>query len=466
MNNPQKITGVGVPLSALWCEKNGKGAGMSLETGEVFLDWVAEQSLSAWQLLPLHETEYEPGSLARRVPSPYKGYGVGLHPDTVDVSHVKPGKPSQKFLQQNSAWIGDYGLFCALRDYFRIDDWRQWPAEIARAQPAAKIDWERRLQPAVEAVVFRQEMAHAAFAQLRAKAQALGVKLVGDLPYYLALKSPLVWANQHLFDFTQTLELKRVSGVRRYPGSLYGRQIWGHPLYRWNEKQYGTPLTSLWKMRLTYLRQLYDVVRLDHAVGFLQYDAIHVTDETQDTRMKGAGLGVLKNVFDYSAQVGVRVFSEESGERLGHLRRALRRWNVWGVRVYRHGYTRASKTVNLQAADVLHWPKEIVGYTSTHDSLPLLTYLQSLSKKQLHTLATLAKVDYVADHRALAVRLRRAVIDSPAQMVIVPMQDWLLTEERINIPGTEKSVGDTNWSYRLPVPIEQLAVVRGVTDID
>jgi 4-alpha-glucanotransferase len=48
------------------------------------------------------------------------------------------------------------------------------------------------------------------------------------------------------------------------------------------------------------------------------------------------------------------------------------------------------------------------------------------------------------------------LIHSPAQTVIIPIQDWLITTDRINIPGTEKMVGDTNWQYRVSVSIENL----------
>ena len=98
--------------------------------------------------------------------------------------------------------------------------------------------------------------------------------------------------------------------------------------------------------------------------------------------------------------------------------------------------------------DVSAYPPLAFATTTTHDTETLMGYLELLSHGQKKQLAQYANVPYIEEDKIFAQRLRKSLIDSPAQGTLIPLQDWLLTRDRINIPGTEKEVGDLNWRYK------------------
>src|SRR5438046_2754801 len=120
-------------MSALTSRKTDKNDNGTFATGLIFLDWLKKTHQSAWQLLPLYQTQLEPDSSTKRVSSPYKSYGVGFDPKYLPESFVGiyPSKSEKnEFLAAQSEWINDYALFCALSDYFQTDDWRVWDKDL------------------------------------------------------------------------------------------------------------------------------------------------------------------------------------------------------------------------------------------------------------------------------------------------------------------------------------------------
>ena len=105
-----------------------------------FLLWLRNTGQTAWQMLPIHETSLEINSKTKHVPSPYKGYGVGIDPSLTPINWKKrrPTKIElQNFRSKNQAWLPDYALFIALRNYFGSDQWPTWPLDIRQRQAQA-----------------------------------------------------------------------------------------------------------------------------------------------------------------------------------------------------------------------------------------------------------------------------------------------------------------------------------------
>lgn len=129
------------------------------------------------------------------------------------------------------------------------------------------------------------------------------------------------------------------------------------------------------------------------------------------------------------------------------------------MKIFRYALTTKGKERYFpHYAEPHTYPKNSVAVTTTHDTETLVGYLATLTAKQKQKLSRGAKAPYTVDDRDLAIHLRHALINSPAETVLIPIQDWLLTTDRINIPGTEKEVGDPNWQYVLNVPVEELPV--------
>lgn len=454
MTNQKKIMGTFVPLTALsslYVSQKDQG---TFAVGEPFLKWLIKTHQSAWQLLPLHEPQLEKGSTFKHVPSPYKSYSIGLDPKYLpsDFACQQPTRGQlEGFITTHSEWITDFALFCSLRDHFKTDDWRQWESGIRKRTAEAIAFWTKKLQKEIDAYILLQWQLHTAYAALREKAHSLGVILVGDIPYYPSLQSPLVWAHQDVFTIENDGRLRYVSGIPNTSGAFFGRQVWGHPLYNWDEQE---KVIAFWEMRIRYQAELFHHVRIDHAKAFFSYGVIDITNEKNDHYKNGPGRKVFEQLITFCKKNNVTVFAEDSGDRVELLRKVLKEFSVPGIKIFH--FALKENAVIPTYAHVSDYPANCVAYTTTHDTETLLGYLQSLSEVQKKKLAEVVRIKYEVDERSLAKEIRSALLSSPAQMVIIPIQDWLLTTDRINIPGTEKEVGDTNWQYKVSIPIEKL----------
>lgn len=449
-----KRVGTAVPLTALWSEHVDEGRS-TLAVGELFVTWLSRIGQGAWQLLPLHETQLTPSGHFR-APSPYKSYGVGLNPTFFSSSWERhpTGQELAVFREQHAFWLSDYALFCAATEFFGTDSWNRWDEGLATRQDLSF--WRKKLKANIYVHEVCQWQLLSQYRRLRRYARKRGVLLLGDMPFYVGFSSPLVWAHQELFDLVDGRPLY-VSGCPDGPKAHFGRQVWGHPLYKWHEHSLLPEILSLWKARIAFLVELFDWVRLDHIKGFFQYGAMDVHTAKKDRMLSGPGAGVLIRLIHFARDKKLAVFAEDSGDRLLSLRRTLRRQRVPGMRIFRYGLTvKGGEELHSEYAEVGHYPANSVAYTSTHDTETLVGYLSGLTVPQLQRVAAAAKVAFTTDVLTLAAELRRAVVRSPSRLVVVPLQDWLLTTERVNVPGTERAEHDPNWRYRVPMAIEHL----------
>ncbi len=446
----QKTIGTLVPMSALG----------TFASGLVFLDWLHKTHQSAWQLLPLYQTQLEPGSATKHIPSPYKGYGIGLDPKYLPslFANLNPTSLEKNdFIINNHEWIHDYALFCALRDHFKTDDWRDWDKDIRNREAKAIASWSNKLHTEIDNHIVIQWQLHTAYSQLRQKAKKLGITLIGDLSFYVALQSPLVWAYQDVFQIEKDGSMRYISGTLGGRSALFGRQVWGHPLYNWEEKNRHTDIASFWKIRLWYMAKLFDSIRFDYAKGFFRYGVIDAANKNNDTYKKGPGAKLLKELVEYNHQNNVTSFAEDCGRNLYNLRALLKKLHIPGVKIFRFALDIKKETVDAEYANIQNYPTNTVAYTTMHDTETLLGYLHILTPKQKHLLVDASRIHYENNNdTVLAKKLRDAVLHSPANTVIIPIQDWLLTTDRINVPGTELPIKDPNWQFKLKIPIEHL----------
>lgn len=459
MNTKYSRLGTFVPLSAL-SSTLVKESG-TFASGREFTKWLERTGQKAWQLLPIQETQLEPGSRSIHVTSPYKSYGVGLSPQFLSKKYCtyNPSKNElEHFVSDNADWIGNYTLFCSLRDYYQTDDWSKWDPGTRDREPETLAKVSRQLEQEIRKYLILQYRLEKDFEELKREAQARNISMLGDLPFYITYASPLVWAKQDLFELNNEKQMEVLSGLPDGPKAHFGRQIWGHPLYKWGKDD--NKIVDLWKIRIKYFAKHFEMVRLDHAKGLFNYGVMDVKDPAKDQIRNGPGEAVLTTLIKYAKELGMRVFAEDSGDRLEKLREVLAKKQIPGIRVLSFALTvkNTVERVNSTYAETKNYPKNVVAYTTTHDTETLMGYLKILSSKQKETLAKMAGVSYQVSDRELAVNLREAVVKSPAQIVIIPIQDWLLSQERINVPGTEAVVNDPNWRYKLDVPIEELKI--------
>lgn len=459
MNNKQKIIGTLLPVSALYSRKQKKEDQGTFIIGLDFLDWLKATHQTAWQMLPLHQTQLEQSGLSKRVPSPYKSYGIGLNPKYLSsaYSNLMPTKQDlDVFIKNNQEWIKDYALFCALADHFKTDDWRKWDHNLKNRDAKTLVHWSNRLEQEINKHIAIQWQLYQLYMELRSKAKKLGIFLCGDLPFYVGVQSPLVWTYQNLFQIEKDGYMQYVSGMPDGPSSFFGRQIWGHPLYKWDGWNKQKKVIQFWKMRFRYLASLFDIIRIDYAKGFVEYSVVDRNNKRNDGFKEGPGYDFIKELVEFCKRCGLRIYAEDNGRNIENLRNFLKSLKVPGIKIFRFALNERKEKINKEYSDVSHYPKSTFAYTTTHDTETLLGYLKILTQEQKQKLAIAVNVLYNPDNKIFAKTLRDAVLKSPAHMVIIPIQDWLLIEDRINVPGTETPVNDQNWQFRLKIPIEKL----------
>ena len=277
---------------------------------------------------------------------------------------------------------------------------------------------------------------------LKAYANEKGIRIIGDIPIYVALDSADAWANPQMFQLDEDNIPTAVAGVPPDGFSPTG-QLWGNPLYRW-EKHRETGY-QWWITRLWYCFELYDVVRIDHFRGFDEYFSIPYGSETAAPGHweKGPGIELFRAV---EQALGKReIIAEDLGYMSETVRQLVRDSGFPGMKVLEFAFD--SRDTG-SASDYLphNYPVNSVAYTGTHDNETLVSWYQTI------TSAERARVrDYLCDYATPEAQLYKNMIAlifrSAAATCIIPMQDWLGLDNsaRINKPST---VGE-NWRWRL-----------------
>ena len=343
-------------------------------------------------------------------------------------------------------WVLDYGLFLALKESQGGAAWYQWPEELRRRKQAPLDRARRQLDTAIRRHCFLQYLFFRQWQRLRSHAAEQGVRLIGDMPIYVALDSADVWAHQELFELDASGLPTHVAGV---PPDYFSKtgQRWGNPLYRWNaaEKTVQSRLYDWWEQRLRQNFLFADVLRLDHFRGFEAYWAVPAGEKTavKGSWLPGPGLP----------------FFLEMAKRLGHLPCIAEDLGVITpeVEALRDALGLPGMKILLFAFDMnpdnpylpYNCPAESVIYTGTHDNETAVGWYMNpevpeSSRQEARRLAR-AHSDHPGDFHLDLIYL---AMSAPSRLAIFPMQDLLGfgNDCRMNRPGQAEG----NWLWRCP----------------
>ncbi len=441
-----------------------------------FLGWARDAGQSWWQVLPLgppgggHNAPYSclsafagnpllisPELLCRQgLLAPSDLDGVPSFPaDQVDFAAVKPWKSEllrrswERFQNDapdgdrrsleafaeasDNAWLDDWTLFMAARRKNPGAGWWDWPGPVKRREPGALDDLRRAEAGEIAYQRYLQWQFFSQWQRLRDQAHEHGVRILGDLPIYVAWDSAEVWANPHLFQLDDEGRPLAVAGVPPDDFSDTG-QLWGNPLYRWEgmaEDGY-----AWWTARLAANLRTCDRLRLDHFRGFAGYWSVPAGEETAEhgTWIDGPG----RAMFDaWRENLGdLPLVAEDLGVITPDVEQLRRDAGLPGIKVLHFGFGET---------DSEHLPhnfeRRSVVYTGTHDNDTTAGWYRSLDRETRRRVRRYAGGGKV--HRAL-VRLAYA---SVAELAVVPAQDvlGLGAEARMNTPA----VAEGNWAWRL-----------------
>ncbi|MBI5018855.1 4-alpha-glucanotransferase [Candidatus Gottesmanbacteria bacterium] len=450
--------GTMLPFNSLY---SGKSLSY-FDRAKLFIDWLHKTNQQCWQVLPLHPTSYK--KQLDLFYSPYSSYGVGLNPQFLSKKESDAEVDIDRFLKEHDEWIYDYALFVALSRDQETDKWVQWNPRYRNAGSPETADFYKNHSGEINEIIREQAVLHHYYNDLLRYAELYNVQIWGDIPFYLELHTPLVWKYQSAFSVGVNGNMEYVAGSRG--GEHFGkRQVWGFPLYKYDPPESLGVMQRLWDVRIRYAARLYRMARLDAAVRFFAYEKLHATNPHMDTREKTPFPHLFAHVVSYSRKLGMDVYIEDvSGLDMTRLHREAASLDVAGISVASMLLAKGKLRINPKDFDSGKYKKNHIFFSSTHDTEPLVSYLESLTQTQQDKLARvfglkhkLRRVTHASASLVLAGEIREFLKNS-CNTLIVPMQDWLLSRERINVPGV---ISSNNWNYKMPVDLENLQPITG-----
>ena len=469
-----RAAGILLPITSL---PSKYGIGCFSQSAYDFVDWLKEAGQCYWQILPLVPTSFGDSpyqSFSTYAGNPYfislealveegvltekecRAADFGKDPKDIDYekmyksrypllrkayerSKVSENREYLEFVEKNSWWLKDYALFMAVKERFDGKPWTQW-AEDIRLRWGFALDYYRKEQYfEIEFHQYLQYQFYRQWMKLKAYANDKGVKIIGDIPIYVAMDSADAWAHPELFQLDENNVPTAVAGCPPDGFSATG-QLWGNPLYRWDyHRDTGY---QWWMERLDYCFKLYDVVRIDHFRGFDEYYSIPYGAETAIVGKweKGPGIGLFNRMKEVMGER--EVIAEDLGYVTDSVRKLVKDSGFPGMKVIQFAFD------SREAANYLphtYIPNCVV-YTGTHDNDTTRGWFHNVDKG-CRDFAREYLRKPALDEDTLAWDFIAMAMGSVADLCIIPIQDFLCLDEkaRINIPST---LGN-NWVWRL-----------------
>ena len=478
-----RAAGILMPITSL----PGKyGIGCFSKEAYAFIDWLRDAGQSFWQILPIHPTSYGDSpyqSFSTFAGNPYfidleeliqegvltqeecDSMNFGSLENDIDYeaqynsryillrkayqrSNISQNPEYQAFLSENRWWLDDYALFMALKNFFQGKCWYEWPQDIRLRWGFAMDHYRRELYFDIEFQMYLQFLFFRQYQKLKAYANENNIRIIGDIPIYVAMDSADTWAHPELFQLDENNVPTAVAGCPPDGFSAIG-QLWGNPLYRWDyHAQTGY---SWWLSRLWYVFRLYDVTRIDHFRGFDEYYSIPYGETTAKNGHweKGPGIDLFRCAEE---NLGWHeVIAEDLGYVTDTVRQLVRDSKFPGMKVLEFAFdSRDSGSAN----DYLphnHIPNSVV-YTGTHDNETVAGWFGTICTKD-RALARNYMSDYYTPDDEIWKPFVALAMSSVSKWCIVPIQDWLGLDNRSRI-NTPSTIG-CNWRWRITA--EQLS---------
>lgn len=343
----------------------------------------------------------------------------------------------EQFCRDQAVWLDDAALFGALRRRHGFVSWNQWPAKLARREPAALDQARRELAAEIDRTRVLQFAFFEQWRALRRTCAQRGIRIIGDLAIFVNYDSADVWTHPDLFQLDAALQPEVIAGVPPDAFSATG-QRWGNPVYRWDVLQ--ARGYDWWVERMRWACRACDIIRLDHFRGFEKYWEIPATEPTAVHGRWVEGPG--DDLFQVLGRVlgELPFIAEDLGFITPEVHALRRRLNIPGMRVMQFGFGDPGAHIYLPHK----FEPNTVVYTGTHDNDTLVGWWKS-GATDGERRAVRAYLGEPADgiHWAFI----RAAAASVAELCVVPVQDVLGLDSsaRMNVPSRSEG----NWGWRL-----------------
>jgi 4-alpha-glucanotransferase len=461
--------------------------------GDAAFSWISmlkNASQSCWQFSPLGPAEYRgspyqcmcsfagnpllisPSKLIEQgllTNSDAQGY-PGLSPDYVDYEAVtrekeklfrlafgRFGEPAEftAFCEKEKYWLDNYTLFSALHDVHQGREWYSWDLSYKLRRPDALESFRRDHAHEIRYHAFLQHVFHTQWAAVRTHAEREGVRLIGDIPFYVALESSDAWSAPELFEFDENRNAVRVSGVPPDYFSETG-QLWGNPVYKWDVMRKDG--YSWWVARTKKSLEFADTIRIDHFRAFESFWAVKAgsPNALNGEWVPGPGMDLFMRLKETLGSLPF--IAEDLGIITDRVKKLRDCAGLPGMKVLQFAFDGNPANPHLPH----NIPFNSVVYTGTHDNDTTAGWLNTLSGVERR------RVDaYIGSADATGpLDLVRLAFATAADLCIIPLQDVLSLDSRhrMNTPGRS----DGNWKWRCPADLlkgENLAVVKDLAEI-
>ncbi|MEI7893592.1 MAG: 4-alpha-glucanotransferase [Myxococcales bacterium] len=355
------------------------------------------------------------------------------------------------FIEKEKGWLDDLALYTALRESHNGYGWETWPEDERERIPQALQQVRKASADRILEVAYLQWILIEQWEQARAELAKLQVAIMGDLPFVVCPESADVWSRPG--QFHRALSLGAPPDWFAPDG-----QDWGLPPYNWLAMECDN---FAWvRARTAFACRLYDCFRLDHVIGyFRQWVRSRLEwrgrfDPEDLEAQRALGLRVLGTMVCEAAKFPIgptdsRIIAEDLGVIPPFARISLTELEVPGYRVIPW-----EQDEDKVFRDPSKFPTLSVACYSTHDTAPITAWWDDFTDDERAQLSKMADIKEDASERERTLALLRLLYESTSDTTLVLAQELLGERCRINLPGT---VGENNWTYRLPSTIEVLA---------
>lgn len=391
--------------------------------------------LSENDLSPLGDTDYHKIDFGKII-----NYKYGLLKKAFAVFEEKfksADKNFRDFCNHENYWLDDYSLFMSVKQFHNSVLWTQWEHSIVDRKniPA----WKTKLASEIEFQKFIQYIFDKQWKDVRSYAHHNGIKIIGDLPIFVAYDSADVWANKELFTIRKDGSTEYVAGVPPDYFSETG-QLWGNPLYNWKKMEKDN--YAWWKKRFSKLLEMVDIIRIDHFRGFDAYWRIpgDATTAITGTWIKGPGEKFFNSI---KKELGeLPIIAEDLGVITHSVAKLRDQFDFPGIKILQFGLGEYGDNKFLPHNHI----QNCVVHTGSHDNETTKGFLESERQKNSGIYEWAQKyLNYYGDN--MNFELIRAAYASVANICVIPMQDilGLGNEARMNYPSTLG--GNWNWRF-------------------
>lgn len=468
-----RCAGILMPITSL---PSPYGIGTIGKAAYDFADFLKSAGQSIWQILPVGPTSYGDSpyqSFSTYAGNPYmididflledgllteddiKDRDWGSNPYEVDYAKIYQVRfdvlkiafnrfkkldqdEFDAFIKNSGKWLENYALYMAVKKYFGMKAWTQWPDEDIRLRKQKALDsYKKKLSDDYRFWMWVQFMFYSQWEKFRTYVNSQGIKILGDMPIYVAMDSADTWANPEVFWLDKERNPVRVAGCPPDYFSATG-QLWGNPLYNWEHLK--KTKYEWWFSRIEGASKLFDITRIDHFRAFDSYYAIPYPAENaiNGEWMEGPGIKFFELM---RKKLGdIPIVAEDLGFLTDGVKKLLKDSGYPGMKVLEFAFDSGEENDYLPH----NYTANSVVYSGTHDNDTIMGWFATAKQRDIDFAKSYCKL---SEKEGLNWGIIRTAYASVSEYAIIQMQDilGLGSEARINTPST---LGG-NWTWRI-----------------